>query len=109
MTQIEFIIKLFDHLGYQFIDERTIRNSHNELWYNNGNLLIDVNFKFETGEVTTIGESTYSTPESRPADGYGWKSGNLPIEFEFRGIMSEYLKRVPQDRLRDFKIQELVN
>jgi hypothetical protein len=94
MTQIDFIIKLFDHLGYQFIDERTIRNSHNELWYHNDNLIIDVNFKFETGEISTIGESIYSS---------------LDKEFRFRGVMSEYLKRVPQDRLRDFKIKELIN
>lgn len=94
MTQIDFIIKLFDHLGYQFIDERTIHNSHNELWYHNDNLIIDVNFKFETGEVTTIGESVYSSMDK---------------EFRFRGVMSEYLKRVPQDRLRDFKIKELIN
>lgn len=94
MTQIDFIIKLFDYLGYQFIDERTIRNSHNELWYHNGNLLIDVNFKLETGEISTIGESVYSS---------------LDKEFRFRGVMSEFLKRVPQDKLRDFKIKELIN
>ena len=94
MTQIDFIIKLFDYLGYQFIDERTIRNSHNELWYNNGNLLIDVNFKFETGEISTIGESVYSS---------------LDKEFRFRGVVSEFLKRVPQDKLREFKIKELIN
>lgn len=94
MTQIDFIIKLFDFLGYQFIDERTIRNSHNELWYHNGNLLIDVNFKLETGEISTIGESVYSS---------------LDKEFRFRGVMSEFLKRVPQNKLRDFKIKELIN
>lgn len=94
MTQIDFIIKLFDYLGYQFIDERTIRNSHNELWYNNGNLLIDVNFKFETGEVTTIGEKIYSGHNEMPS---------------FRGVMSAYLKRVPQDKLREFKIQQIID
>lgn len=94
MTQIDFIIKLFDYLGYQFIDERTIRNSHNELWYHNGNIIIDVSFKFETGEISTIGESVYSS---------------LDKEFKFRGVMSEFLKRVPQDKLRDFKIKELIN
>lgn len=94
MTQIDFIIKLFDYLGYQFIDERTIRNSHNELWYHNGNIIIDVNFKFETGEISTIGESVYSS---------------LDKEFRFRGVVSEFLKRVPQDKLREFKIKELIN
>lgn len=94
MTQIDFIIKLFDYLGYQFIDERTIRNSHNELWYHNGNIIIDVNFKFETGEISTIGESVYSS---------------LDKEFRFRGIVSEFLKRVPQDKLREFKIKELIS
>lgn len=90
MTQIDFIIKLFDYLGYKFIDERVIRNSHNELWYHNDNLIIDVNFKFETGEISTIGESMYTM-------------GNK--ENQFRGIMDSYLKRIPQDKLRDFKIQ----
>lgn len=94
MTDIDFIIKLFDYLGYQFIDERTIRGSHNELWYHNGNLLIDVNFKFDTGEISTIGESIYSGQSK---------------EFGFRGVMSAYLKRVPQDKLRDFKIKQLIN
>lgn len=94
MTQIDFIIKLFDHLGYQFIDERTIRNSHNELCYHNDNLIIDVNFKFETGEISTIGESIYSGHSK---------------EFGFRGVMSAYLERLPQDKLRDFKIGELIN
>jgi hypothetical protein len=94
MTQIDFIIKLFDYLGYQFIDERTIRNSHNELWYHNGNIIIDVNFKFETGEISTIGESVYSS---------------LDKEFRFRGVVSEFLKRVPQDKLREFKIKELIS
>lgn len=93
MTQIDFIIKLFDFLGYQFIDERVIRNSHNELWYHNGDIIIDVNFKFETGEISTIGESVYSS---------------LDKEFRFRGVMSEFLKRVPQDKLREFKIKELI-
>lgn len=94
MKQIDFIIKLFNYLGYQFIDERVIRNSHNELYYHNGNIIIDVNFKFETGEISTIGESVYSS---------------LDKEFRFRGVMSEFLKRVPQDKLRDFKIKELIN
>jgi len=93
MTQIDYIIELFKHLEYEFIDERVIRNSHNELWYHNGNLIIDVNFKFETGEVTTIGEKIYSGHNELPS---------------FRGVMPAYLKRVDQDKLRDFKIKCLL-
>jgi hypothetical protein len=93
MTQIDYIIELFKHLEYEFIDERVIRNSHNELWYHNGNLIIDVNFKFETGEITTIGEKIYSGRDGLPS---------------FRGVMSAYLKRVDQDKLRDFKIKCLL-
>lgn len=92
MTQIDYIIELFKFLEYKLIDERVHRNSHNELLYHNGNLIIDVNFKFETGEITTIGEKIYSG------------HNELPL---FRGIMSAYLKRIPQDKLRDFKLKIL--
>lgn len=98
MTQIDYIIELFKFLEYEFIDERVHRNSHNELWYHNGNLIIGVNFKFETGEVTTIGEKVYTSGN------FPHGSNELP---SFRGIMSEYLKRIPQDKLRDFKLKIL--
>lgn len=93
MTQIDYIMELFKFLGYESIDEHTSRVHGNSLYYHHGNLIIDVRFNFDTGEITSIGEGVY-----RGIDG---EINN------FRGVISEYLKRIPQDKLRDFKLKIL--